>query len=144
MAGKRGRGLRDGGSAFLNVIPGDVEEPHLADELRQHGLEERLTARLLDVALRVFGHEVAESPFVEDDAFLRKLVVGFDGGVGVDAEFRRILAHAGYAVESLIDASQDLVAQPVGYLQEDGLVVIEWHSFVCFVLDEWLLLPLQF
>ena len=83
--------------------------------------------------LRVFRHEIAEAALVEDDALLRKLVVGLDGGVGVDAELRRILTHAGYAVESLIDASQNFIAQPVGYLQEDGFFVIEWHSFVCFV-----------
>ena len=109
-----GLSLVDGGYRFLELFPRDVEELHLAGKLGEDGLEKRLTSCLLDVSLRIFRYEIAEAAFVEDDAFLSELVVGLDRCVGIDAERGGIFAHAGDAVKSLVDTSEDLVAQSVG------------------------------
>ena len=122
-----GLSLVDGGYRFLELFPRDVEELHLAGKLGEDGLEKRLTSCLLDMSLRIFRYEIAEAALVEDDAFLSELVVGLDRRVGVDTERGGIFAHAGYAVEGLVDTREDLVAQAVGYLQIDGFIIVECH-----------------
>ena len=84
--------------------------------------------------LRIFCYEIAEAALVEDNPFLSELVVGFDRCVGIDAERGGIFAHAGYAVEGLVDTREDLVAQSVGYLQVDGFIIVECHIRECYVL----------
>ena len=109
----------------VNFVDMETEEGHLSEDFGEGAIEEIESSLDHNLLFCAFGNEVTYAAFVENDALAAEVLIGFDGSVGVDLKTDCIVAHARDAVALGVGADEDLVAEAVGHLKEDGPVGIE-------------------
>ena len=109
----------------INIVYAEAKEGHLPEDFGEGSIEEIETSLDHNLLFCAFGNEVTDAAFVENDSLSAEVLIGFDGSVGVDLKTDCIVAHARDAVALGVGADEDLVAEAVGHLKEDGPVGIE-------------------
>ena len=109
----------------VNIVDAEAKEGHLSEDFWDSPIEEIETSLDHNLLFCAFGNEVTDAAFIENDSLSAEVLIGFDGSVGVDLKTDCIVAHARDAVALGVGADEDLVAEAVGHLKEDGPVGIE-------------------